>query len=319
MIVLALAGGMSGCGRSERSIAPNEAAPHTVAIVNNERIGYDEYQHAYGQFLAEWENLLTPEAGQKGAIRELVVQKLVQDKLLDQEAQRRGIRLSERDVQVRIQDLIAPMDLSDLRQSANSGPDTIQEWTQSYEQRLVRQKLIQQEVIDKLRVTQKDEREYYTKNLRQFYRPEQIRVRHLCVSSRDVYDRVVKALAGGEDFVQLIRRYSITPDRAADGDLGFIQRGMLPAALEAAIFENKRVGSMSMSSKKPVQTEMGFHIVRIEGYKPEGIMSFDEAEPSVRQILIHDREPEAYQRWLDQLRSNASITIDTSLLSAEAG
>ena len=315
LVCLALA----GCGRTERRIATDETGPHTVAIVNNERISYDEFQRAYGRFLNQWESLLLPETAQKKEIRNIVVQQMIQEKLLDQEARRKGIQLSEQDVRARAQELVAPMDISDLRQSTETAQVTLQDWMEGFERRLVHQKLVQQEVIDKLRVTQKEERDYYTRNTKRFFRPEQVRVRHLCVAGRDVYDRIAKALVGGEDFVQLIRRYSITPDRQADGDLGFVQRGMLPQPLEQAIFENRKVGSISISRSKPIQTEMGFHIVRIEGYKPEGIKSFEEAEPEVRQILVREREPGAYQRWLDQLRNNASITIDNSLLNGEAG
>lgn len=316
LAALALA---TACQRSNRRIAPGESAPHTVAVVNNERISYEEFQRAYGQFLTHWESLLLPETAQKREIRELVVQLLIQDKLLDQEARRRGIRLSDQDVRARVQELVAPLDVSDLRQTASTGQGTLQDWMQAYEQRMIHMKLIQQEVIDKLRIAPKEVRDYYTRNPRRFYRPEQVKVRQLCVASRDVYDRVAKALDNGEDFIQLVRRYSITPDRQADGDLGYVQKGTLPAPLDQAVFENKRVGSVIASRTHPVQSELGFHIFRIEGYKPEGIKSFDEAEPEIRRILVQEREGDAYRRWLDQLRSNASITIDTSLLNGEAG
>ena len=314
-----LCAALASCVRSERRIVEQEPGPHTVAIVNNERIGYDEFQRAYGRFLTRWENLLLPEGGQKREIRELVIEQLIQDKLLDQEARRRGISMSEQEVQGRVQEAVAPLDLSDLRQSASAGQTTLQEWMQAYRVRLVRQKLIQQEVLDKLRVTQKEERDYYAKNTRRFSRPERVKVRQLCVPSRDIYDRIVKALADGEDFVQLIRRYSVTPDRAQDGDLGYVQRGMLPLPLEQAIFDNKRMGAMSTSRSRPIQTEMGFHIVRIEGYEPEGTESFEEAEPEIQRILVQEREPEAYRRWLDRLKSEASITVDSAVLNAQAG
>jgi len=316
LAALLLAG---ACQRSERHIAPEESAPHTVAVVNNERIGYEEFQRAYGQFLAHWESFVLPETGQKREIRELVVQALVQDKLLDQEARRRGIRLTDQDVRARVQELVAPLDVSDLRQTASTGEGTLQDWMQAYERRLIHMKLVQQEVIDKIRIAPKELHDYYTRNPRRFTRPEQIKVRQLCVASRDVYDRVAKGLENGEDFIQLVRRYSITPDRQADGDLGYVQKGTLPMPLEQAVFESKRVGSVSASRGHPVQSEMGFHIFRIEGYRPGGNKPFEEAEPEIRQILVQEREADAYRRWLDQLRSNASITVDTALLNGEAG
>jgi parvulin-like peptidyl-prolyl isomerase len=313
---LGLAPGLAGCQRSERAVLSGTSV-HTVAVVNNERIGLEEFQTAYQRFLTRWDAFLQNDAAKKQQIKELVLQEMIDGKLLDQEARRRGIQVSDEELNARVQELVAPLDLDHLRQGAG-GRQSVQQWMRDYQRRLVHQKLIRQEVIDKVRVTQKEMRDLYTRNPRRFARPEQIKVRHICVGSRDLYDRVMKAIERGEDFVGLVKRYSITPDRANDGELGYIQRGMLPPELENAIFELKRVGALS-SPRKPVQTQMGFHIFRVEGYRPEGLRTFEEAEPDIRALLVSEREPEAYRRWLEALRRHATITLDHKLLAAETG
>jgi parvulin-like peptidyl-prolyl isomerase len=308
---------LATCQRSERTVL-SDASVHAIAVVNNERIGYEDFQNAYQLFLTQWDAFIQNDAGKKQQLKEMVLQELIDGKLLDQEARRRGIQVSDEELNARVQELIAPMDQNDLRQAALAAHSSAQTWMRDYQRRLVHRKLIQQEVIDKVRVTGKELRDLYNRNPRRFARLEQVKVRHICVGSRDLYDRVMKAIDKGEDFVTLVKKYSITPDRASDGELGYIQKGMLPPELETAIFELKRVGAVS-SSRKPVQTQMGFHIFRVEGYRPEGMRTFEDAEPDIRAVLVNDREPEAYKRWLENLRKSATITLDHKLLNAETG
>lgn len=316
LLLAGLSLGLIGCQRSERAVLSGTSA-HAIAVVNNEQIELEEFQTAYQLFLTRWDAFLQNDAAKKQQLKELLLQEMIDGKLLDQEARRRGIQVSDEELNARVQDLIAPMDLSVLRQ-ASGARLSAQQWMREYQRRLVHQKLIRQEVIDKVRVTQKEMRDLYNRNPRRFTRPEQIKVRHICVGSRDLYDRVMKAIERGEDFVALVKKYSITPDRANDGELGYIQRGMLPPEMETAVFELKRVGAIS-SPRKPVQTQMGFHIFRVEGYRPESLRTYEEAEPELRALLVSEREPEAYRRWLETLRRNATITLDHKLLAAETG
>ncbi len=314
LLVAVLAG---GCQRSERALSADSSV-HAIAVVNNERIGFEDFQNAYQLFLTRWDAFIQNNAGKKQEIKELVLQEMIDGKLLDQEARRRGVQVSDEELNARVQELIAPLDQNDLRQSALPAHITLQQWMRDYQRRLVHQKLIQQEVIDKVTVTPKELRDYFNRYPRKFVRLEQVKVRHICVGSRDLYDKVIKAIDHNEDFVQLVKKYSITPDRANDGELGYIQRGMLPPELEGPIFELKRVGAVS-SPRKPVQSQIGFHIFRVEGYRPEGSRTFEEAAPEVRAALVNEREPDAYRRWLDSLHKTATITVDQKLLTAETG
>jgi parvulin-like peptidyl-prolyl isomerase len=95
-----------------------------------------------------------------------------------------------------------------------------------------------------------------------------------------------------------------------------VERGVLPAEFDEAIFRMSRVGSITPAND-PVQTEMGFHIFRLEGREPEGLLDFREALPEIRRRLLDEKEKEAYQRWLDNLRQRSTIIVDEALLNAE--
>ncbi len=309
---------LTACHSSERRVEGEMAALNAVAVVNNDRISYDEFQRTYQAFLTHWSAFPLEEPQRKQELRELVLKQMIQERLLDQEARRQGITISDAEVRTQIQALVSPMEATDVRQSAERAQRTFQDWVREYQQRLVHQKLVQQEVLDKINIPPREVRDYYDKHLKQFFRPEQVHVRHIAVSNKDQYDRVIKALARGEDFLQMVRRYSITPDKQNDGDLGFISRGMLPPQLEQAIFEQRRVGAIT-STSRPVQSDLGYHIFRIEGTRPAGTRSFEDAQADVREILVQQRQPDVYRRWLEKLNDNATITIDSVLLNSENG
>jgi parvulin-like peptidyl-prolyl isomerase len=307
----------AGCRRSERAVTADTSVS-AIATVNTERISYDEFENEYQAFLVRWDSFIRNDPVRRQQAREIVLRQMMDDRLLDQEARRRSILVSDEELDARLQDLIAPMDRNELRQSAVAARTTLQQWLRAYQRRLVHQKLVRQEVIDKVRLSPAEMRDFYNRAPRKFQRPEQVKVRHLAVGSRDLFDRVMKAIERNEDFVQLVKRYSITPDRANDGELGYVQRGTLPPELERAVFESRRVGAIS-SPRKPVQTQIGFHIFRVEGYRAEGLRTFEEAQADIRAEMVLERQTEAYRRWLEGLRKAATIVIDHKLLTAEAG
>jgi peptidyl-prolyl cis-trans isomerase C len=71
--------------------------------------------------------------------------------------------------------------------------------------------------------------------------------------------------------------------------------------------------------KKPVQTEIGFHIFKLEDRRDARLLSLNEATPQIRAELIRQKQAEAYQTWIGQLRDHATIIVDEDLLKAEMG
>jgi len=111
---------------------------------------------------------------------------------------------------------------------------------------------------------------------------------------------------------------TITPDRLRDGDLGFVERGVLPAEFDQAIFKLPRVGSINPTNK-PVKTQIGYHLFRLEGRKPSTNLTFKEAVPMIRGILTEEKQPVAFQAWIQELRDRATIRINRKLLEAGMG
>jgi len=302
-----------GDRRSELEEGPN-ARP--VATVNNERIPLSEFQTAYQSALQNWERFVFNDESKREALAEAVLQQMIEQKLLDQEVRRKGLELDEQEFRERVQAVTAPLVSDDSEEGPNRRK--IQEWMADMKRRVLREKLVMQEVRDKIRISRRTMREYYDQHIDEFVRQEEVRVRHIAVGNRDVYNRVWRLLDRDVKFERLVEEFSITPDRADGGDLGYVTRGILPPEFDEAIFALQRVGTISPRTP-PVHTQIGYHIFRLEGRREAGQMNFEQALPLIRRKLLDERQHEAYVTWLRELKRQATIRINRNLLRLETG
>ena len=108
-----------------------------------------------------------------------------------------------------------------------------------------------------------------------------------------------QAAAPGADFAALARQFSEDPgSREAGGSLGTFARGVHPAALDDAFFALKP-GELS----PVVQTEYGFHVLRITARLPAGPKTLAEATPEIRRRLQQEKSAGRLRQWLSDARA----------------
>ena len=289
-----------------------------IAVVNNEPLALEDFLDRYKLFLTQWDRFIKNDPKKKQEIKVLVLEEMIEEKLLDQEARRRGIQVDPEEAKQRMAALTSPLNEAEMNQSIQRSGKEFDLWRGKLIQRIVHEKLIKKEIVTRIKISRQEMRAYYESNKNQFIQMEQVRVRHIAVSSRKDYNKVQRDLRRSVDFVQLVRKYSITPDREADGDLGYVERGVLPVEFDQAIFSMKQIGSISPANP-PVKTQIGYHIFRLEGRKPRVQLSFENALSRIRESLVAQKQPEVYKKWVEELRSRATISIDKNLLEAELG
>lgn len=123
---------------------------------------------------------------------------------------------------------------------------------------------------------------------------EQVRARHILVGTRDEAESISRRLAEGEDFAELADELSEdTTTKDKGGDLGWSPRGRMIAEFEEVAFSLKP-GEIS----KVVETQFGFHIVKVEERDGERELEQEELE-ILRQM--------AFAQWLQEQREAAEI------------
>ena len=135
---------------------------------------------------------------------------------------------------------------------------------------------------------------YYKDHEREYGVPEERRASHILISvapnatvaekkaagdkARKVWEEAKRSPA---DFGKLAKEYSQDPGSAAQGgDLGFFARGAMVKAFEDAVFKMSD-GQIS----EPVQSEFGFHIIKLTGIKGGKTRSLDEMRNQIAEEL----------------------------------
>ncbi len=141
---------------------------------------------------------------------------------------------------------------------------------------------------------------YFDSHQADFSKPEQAKVRHILVKAekgnadqvskaKAEAEAIVKSLKSGADFAKLAQEKSQDPGSAKQGGvIDYFARGAMVPEFEAYAFSGK-VGEIS----EPVQTDFGFHVIKIEDRRAATSKTLEEVQDDIAQILIaQDRSRE---------------------------
>lgn len=247
--------------------------------------------------------LLPPEQ-QKLLLRQTLSQ-LIDRQLLLNEAQRRGISVTEAEMQQALDDLRGNFSSTEYRDMlVRSGQDP-DRWREQLRIRLLNNKVAARIARGKVRISDKEIEEYYLLHLEEYRHPEQLRARQMLLSDEEQANALRNRLLAGESFAEIAAEYSLSPDREAGGDLGLFARGQLPPEFDEVLF-SLTPGRVST----PVKSPYGVHLFLVEKRLAAGVLPREEVSEDIRQHLQKERETELYQQWLQDLRENTEIQID---------
>jgi peptidyl-prolyl cis-trans isomerase C len=115
---------------------------------------------------------------------------------------------------------------------------------------------------------------------------------HILVTDRAEADRIAAEIAAGGDFAELARRHSIDGAAVRGGDLGWFGPGVMVPAFEAAV-----IGLQPGQVSEPVQTQFGWHLVKLLDSRIASVPSFETVREGlaaeVEDRLVGERIAEA--------------------------
>lgn len=149
-------------------------------------------------------------------------------------------------------------------------------------------------------VTEEAVRADYDKFVAEFVPSDEIRASHILVADEAEANAIKTQLDGGADFATLAKEKSIDPGAANGGDLGFFSKGMMVAPFETAAFALTDIGQISA----PVQSQFGWHIIKLEEKRQSAPPSFEEVAGQLQQQLLMTTFDDTVARLMD------GVTID---------
>jgi peptidyl-prolyl cis-trans isomerase D len=176
-------------------------------------------------------------------------------------------------------------------------------------------KLSVEDLKSRVSVDEDAVRTYYENNLASYGKEEERRVSHILIESGDDVDAAraeIEALRAqlddGADFATLASENSDDTFSAENGgDLDFITPEMMDAAFDEAAFSLESVGDIS----DIVETDFGFHIIKLTDINEAQTKSFEEVAGDIRDSLLYDQAMEKYFELQNTLAEIAFEVPDT--------
>lgn len=164
-------------------------------------------------------------------------------------------------------------------------------------------------------------REVYLLDKAKYHFPEQVSASHILFSTATRGDHAAYALvqetraklAAGADFAALARQLSDDPTAKTNGGaLGWFTAAKMDPAFSKAAFGLKNVGELS----EPVQSQFGYHVIRLDGRRPGEQKSFEQAS---RQIMAELREryvKETREARVEEIRTDPKTKVNQAAIDA---
>jgi peptidyl-prolyl cis-trans isomerase C len=148
-------------------------------------------------------------------------------------------------------------------------------------------------------VTDADAKQIYDEKISKMKPEQEVHARHILVETKEEAEEVIKRLKNGEDFAKVADEKS-KDTNAKGGDLGFFTRGQMLKPFEDAAFALEP-GQIS----EPVQTQFGWHVIKVEEKRDQPLPSYAEVKEAIMGQLIQQKA----QQVVTNLRDSATIDI----------
>ena len=290
-----------------------ETLPDIIARVNGENVTKGDVEKLIAQIEANAGGPVP--ADKRNEVYRGAIDRLVDMKLLAQEVKARGLTPDEQQLATEMQGIRGRFGSEDEFNKALAAQNMTAEKLKAElgTQTGVR-KMMEAETQKVPPVTDADVKDFYDKNPNEFKQPEQVRASHILFKAegdeaakkktRANAETVLKEAKSGKDFAELAKKHSTDGSAPQGGDLGFFEKErMVPEFANAAF--SLQPGQIS----DIVETQFGFHIIKVTERKAPGTLELNNVAPQVKQFLTQKRQQDQRQAFLKQLRSKAKIEV----------
>jgi peptidyl-prolyl cis-trans isomerase C len=293
------------------------AAGGKAAVVNGVVIQEEEVNRGllYQQqrMLATTGQVIRPEMMTEA--RKMVLENLIDRELLYQQSRKKGISIKDAEVNEQLDRLKKQYPneqaFKDSMAEDHLNEDTVKS---RIKMNLAVQQFVEKEFGGKVDVTEAEAKAFYDGHPEYFTEPEAIRASGILIKvdvksdaakkqeARKKMEDIQKRVKKGEDFATLAKDFSQDASAAQGGDLGTIPRGRMPKALDDAAFSLKP-GEVS----NVVETEVGFHLIKVHEKRPEQVVPFKDVEEKIRQHLSNQKLTQRVNEYLNEVKKTAKI------------
>ncbi len=278
LLVLAIGAFAGAC---EKAQEPGEI--EVVAKINDVEITKDEFY-----------DYLIQQNGQE------VLDALILEKMVTMEVESQDVEISDEAIQEEM----------DVMIESYGGEDAFQEalvyygFTEESVKKNIRLNLGIEALMEPyIELTDEEVLEYFIQNKQEFDTSEQVNASHILVDTEEEANDIIAQLNDGGDFAELAAEHSKDASNAAQGGaLGFFGRGQMVGPFEEAAF-SMEPGDIS----EPVQTDFGFHIIKVEDKTESEEAKLEDVSEEIEGILRDEKMSSAYSVWYEEVQQKYEV------------
>lgn len=311
-----------GCGSEsgESQEAPPISTSEAAAVVNGEIIPLQQATKIAGNFAKDG---VPPDPAAQGdtpaeKLYYTAVLRLVEQALVTAAAEEQGLVVTDQELDTSMDQLKLMAGGDDLFQQLLQERDiTLEDIRRDMRSNLIMKQYFDLVVNLDTPVTDEEVAEYFEKNKDVFGPQREVRSRHVLIMTKPdmddhqradaktkAQDVLIQARAGA-DLAELARLYSDDPSGPENGgDLGWFRRGDMVAAFDSVAF-NLEPGELSGI----VQTQFGYHVIKVEDSRVTEGRSLDEVREQIRNQISQERAQDQFRQAITNLRLEADVEI----------
>lgn len=284
---------------------------HKVALdVNGNKLTAGEFAREMALRLKDQDALAAKDPKTVDQTKQRIVEDFIVQSLSNQWAKQNNLIVKTEELEEQIQKVKAnyPDDLAFQQTLANEGVP-FKEWREKMQATLL-QKLVVKKISETAAPPADAEiKNYYENNRTQFVIREAAQVRQILLSSEGDAKSIETELRKGKSLSSLAKKYSLSPEGAQGGDVGWVEKG-LSDIFEPAV--KMRIGQRS----NIVKSAYGYHIYEVTAHRAGRPKTLNEVKEEIRRILVEKKQQDLYLSWLDEQTRKARIFKNQELIAA---
>ena len=153
-------------------------------------------------------------------------------------------------------------------------------------------------------VTDSEVEDYYKANENLFMNQQTVSAKHILVDTAEKAAEIMEEIAAGKPFSDAAAEHSSCPSGTQGGDLGSFSRGQMVPEFEDVAF-TMEIGKVS----EPVQTQFGYHLIKVEARSTGSVKPFDEVKDSIKNMILQERQTFKYTQHVNSLKGKIKVEI----------
>jgi len=289
--------------------ARGEVVDRIVAVVNGEVITLFELNQRLKPYLERFrgKDIGREEKETILQMKKDVLDKMIEDILIKQQAEEYGIEVTDMEVKNRIRQIKNRNQMTEegLRQELKRQGMTMEEFSSKIREDILKHRLISAMVKRKVVVTDEGIKEYYKEHKGDFSQEKKVKLNLILlpdsVKAEEIFDKIEQDELS---FEEAAAEYSVGPQPEDGGDLGYVDWASMNADFKEAL-EDKDKGDVT----PPFEFKDKTALLKVSDFQSGETKPLSEVKDEISDQIYKDKFSRQYDEYLSQLREKAVIDI----------